>query len=99
MGYAVIFSAQSNRDLGAIVAFVAAYNPKSAEGLGNTLVDRALLLGTHPHLGASVHERPGVRRLVHKPWIVIYYRVDFERRTVEIARIWDARQNPEALRV
>jgi plasmid stabilization system protein ParE len=99
MGCAVIFSAQSNRDLGAIVAFVAAKNPEAAKRLGNALVDRALLLGAHPHLGAPVRNRPGVRRLAHKPWVVIYYRVDPAQKLVEIVRFWDARQNPEALRV
>ena len=99
MGCAVIFSAQSNRDLGAIVGFVAGKNPGAAERLGNALGDRALLLGAHPHLGAPVNNRPGVRRLAHKPWIVIYYRVDPERCLVEIVRFWDARQNPKTLRV
>ena len=99
MGCAVIFSAQSNRDLAAIVAYVAGNNPAAAGRLGNALVDRSLMLGAHPHLGAPVRNRPGVRRLAHKPWVVIYYRVDTERRTVEIARFWDARQNPDALRV
>lgn len=99
MGCAVIFSAQSNRDLGAIVAFVAEHNSEAAGRLGNAVVDRALMLGAHPHLGAPVRDRPGVRRLAHKPWVVIYYRVDLERRTVEIARFWDARQSPESLRL
>ncbi len=99
MGCAVIFSAQSNRDLGAIVAFVAAHSPGAAERIGEALVDRALLLGEYPLLGAHVRNRPGVRRLVHKPWIVIYYHFDHERRRVEIVRFWDARQNPEILRV
>lgn len=99
MGCAVIFSAQSNRDLGAIVAFVAGNNPAAAERLGNALVDRALMLGVHPSLGAPVSDRPGVRRLAHKPWIVIYYSVDPGRRTVEIVRFWDARQNPDSLRI
>lgn len=99
MDCAVIFSAQSNRDLGLIVAFVAGHNPEAAGRLGNALVDRALTLGSHPHLGAPVRDRPTLRRLAHKPWIVIYYRVDSERQTVEIIRFWDARQNPEALRV
>ena len=99
MGCAVIFSAQANRDLEAIVTFVAGHSPDAAGRLGNALVDRALLLGAHSHLGAPVHDRPGVRRLAHKPWIVIYYRVDPERQLVEIARFWDARQNPEALRL
>jgi len=99
LGCAVIYSAQSKRDLGAIVAFVAENSPAAADLLGNALVDRSLMLGIHPHLGAPVRDRLGVHRLVHKPWVVIYYRVDTERRTVGIARFWDARQNPDALRV
>ncbi len=99
MGCAVIFSAQANRDLGAIVAFVAEHNPAAAERLGYALVDRALLLGAWPHLGAPVRDRPGVRRLAHKPWVVIYYEVDAVRGVVEIARFWDARQNPDAFRM
>lgn len=99
MGCSVIFSAQSNRDLGAIVSFVAENNSEAAGRIGNALVDRALMLGEHPHLGAPVLDRPGVRRLFHRPWVVIYYRVDSVRQTVEIARFWDARQNPDSLRV
>jgi plasmid stabilization system protein ParE len=99
MGCSVIFSAQSNRDLGAIVTFVAQSNPVAAARLGNALVDLALMLGTHPQLGAPVLDRPGVRRLFHKPWVVIYYRLDSAKNSVEIARFWDARQNPESLRV
>jgi len=57
------------------------------------------MLGAHPHLGAPVLDRPGVRRLVHKPSVTIYYRVDTERPIVEIARFWDERQNPDALRL
>jgi len=40
MGCAVVFSAQFNRDLGAIVAFVAENSPAAADRLGNALVDR-----------------------------------------------------------
>lgn len=99
MGCAVIFSAQSNRDLGQVVAFLAAKNPRAAERLGHALVDHALTLGPLPHVGAPVRGRPDVRRIVHKPWFVIYYRVDVERSVVEIVRFWDARKNPDDLRL
>jgi plasmid stabilization system protein ParE len=52
-----------------------------------------------PHLGSPVNGRPNVRRILHKPWFLIYYRVDAGRQTVEIVRFWDARQNPDALRL
>lgn len=94
MGYPVVFSAQSNRDLGQIVRFLAQKNPAAAERLGHALVDRALFVGTMPHMGTPVHERSSVRRVIHRPWFLIYYRVDEAVRMVEIIRIWDARQNP-----
>jgi plasmid stabilization system protein ParE len=99
MGCAVIFSAQANRDLAAIVGFIAEDNPAAAQRLGNKLVDRALMLGPLPHLGSPVRERPGVRRLAHKPWVVIYYEVDAVHGVVEISRFWDARQNPDTFRL
>jgi plasmid stabilization system protein ParE len=72
MGYKVIFSAQSNRDLGRIVGFLAQKHPPSAERLGNALVDHALLLGVMPHVGAPLRDRPQVRRIFHRPWFLIY---------------------------
>jgi plasmid stabilization system protein ParE len=99
MAHAVIFSAQSNRDLGQIVVFLAGKNPTAAERLGEGLIEHALKLGALPYLGPAVRGRPDVRRILHKPWFVIYYRVDDERRTVEIVRFWDARQNPDELRL
>jgi plasmid stabilization system protein ParE len=94
VGHEVIFSAQSNRDLGKIVGFLAQKNLPAAERLGNALVDHAFSLSAMPRVGASVSERPQVRRLFHRPWFLIYYRVDDESRVVEIVRFWDVRQNP-----
>jgi plasmid stabilization system protein ParE len=97
MGYQVIFSTQSNRDLGRVVSFLAQKNPAAAERLGHAIVNHALSLGMMPHVGTLVRERPGMRRIPHQPWFLIYYRADDARQVVEIARIWDARQNPSAL--
>lgn len=94
MGYKVIFSTQSNRDLGQIVSFLAQKNPVAAGRLGHALVDRAISVGVTPHMGAPVHKRPHVRRIIYRPWFLIYYHVDDAAQVVEIARIWDARQNP-----
>jgi plasmid stabilization system protein ParE len=94
MGHKVIFSAQSNRDLGQIVGFLAQKNVAAAERLGNALVDHALLLSAMPRVGAPLHDRQQVRRLFHRPWFLIYYRIDEVFRVVEIIRFWDVRQNP-----
>jgi plasmid stabilization system protein ParE len=99
MGQAVIFSAQANRDLGDIVAFLALKNPPAAERLGHALVDRCISLGAMPRIGPSLHDRPEVRRIFHKPLFIIYYRISACDSVIEIARIWDARQNPETLRL
>ena len=94
MDYKVIFSTQANRDLGRVVIFLALKNQMAARRLGDALVDRALSVGAMPHMGASVRERPNVRRILHRPWFLIYYRIDDAARVVEIVRVWDARQNP-----
>jgi len=98
MGHAVIFSAQANRDLGEIVAFLAPKNSPAAERLGHALVDSCIALGTMPRIGPSLRDRPEVRRIFHKPWFIIYYRIVEVSSVIEIIRIWDGRQNPEALR-
>lgn len=94
MGYHVILSAQADRDLEQIVRFLAQKNPAAAEQLGHALLDDALSLTNFPRRGTPVHERGGYRRIVHQPWFLIYYRIDEAQRTIDVARIWDARQNP-----
>jgi len=99
MGHKVIFSAQSNRDLGQIVGFLAQKNSSTAERLGHALVERALSVSAMPRMGAPVRDRPHVRRIIHRPWFLVYYRIDDAAKVVEIVRIWDARQNPSGFRL
>lgn len=94
MGYQVIFSGHSHRDLEQIVRFLAQKNTAAAERLGHALVDHALSLGAMPRIGAPVRERPAVRRIFHRPWFLIYYQVDEAAQAVEILSIWDVRKNP-----
>ncbi len=83
------------RDLEEIVRFFAIRNPGAAERLGNALVDNALSLAGLPNRGLDFQERPGYRRMLNRPWFLIFYRIDEARRLVEVARIWDARQDPD----
>jgi len=94
MGYRVILAAQADRDLEQIVRFLAQKNPAAAERLGDALIEDALSLAHLPRRGGAVRNRPGYRRLVHRPWFLIFYRIDEARQMIEIARIWDARQDP-----
>jgi plasmid stabilization system protein ParE len=96
MDYRVMLSAQADRDLEDVVRFLAQKNSVAAERLGNALLDDALSLAHLPRRGGSVRGWPGYRRIVHPPWFLIFYRVDEARRLVEVARIWDARQDPAA---
>ena len=97
MGYRVILAAQADRDLEQIVRFLAQKNPEAAERLGYALLDDVLTLAHLPRRGGVVRDRPGYRRIVPRPWFLIFYRVDETRCLVEVARIWDARQHPAAL--
>lgn len=94
MGYHVILAAQADRDLEGIVRFLARKNAAAAERLGHALLDDAFSLAHLPARGVAVGDRPGYRRVLHRPWFLIYYRINEAQRLIEVARIWDARKNP-----
>lgn len=94
MGFKIIFSPESLEHLGEIVRYISKDNPDAALRFGMKMLDRAALLADFPELGRPYSKRPGVRRLVVKPY-VIYYRVRYEIRTVEVLRFWhSARRDP-----
>lgn len=97
MGYRVIFTARADRDLGDVVRFLARLSPAAAERLGYALWDDAMSLANLPRRGVAVPERPGYRRILHRPWFLIFYQIDEAARTVTIVRIWDARNDPNLL--
>jgi len=95
VGYKVIFAPRAIQRLQQVVSRIAQENPEAALRFGMRLVDHAELLAEFPELGAPYHKRPGVRRLSCKPYF-IYYRVQHERRTVEIMDYWHtAQREPE----
>ena len=72
MDYKVTFAAQADRDLFAIVCFLAERSSASAEKLGQALLDAALSLDKLPRRGTAVPGRPGVRKLIHMPHHLIF---------------------------
>ncbi len=97
MGCRVILSPQAIERLEEIVRYIARDNPDAAVRFGMRLIDRAQLLGSFPELGSPYRKRPGVRRLLCKPYF-IYYRVNADRQVVEVLDYWHtARQEPESL--
>jgi len=89
MGYKVIFAAQALEQLEQIIRFIAQDDPAAAERFGNYLVDRAELLADFPELGTPYRKRPGVRRVLCKPYF-IYYRLRREDQVIEIMDYWHA---------
>jgi plasmid stabilization system protein ParE len=63
--------------------------PGTAERFGMALLNHVDLLRSFPYVGSPVIGLPGVRQLVHTP-ILIYYRVNDDRRLVEVLHFWHA---------
>lgn len=90
MDYRVILSQPSLRDLGRIARYIAQDHPPAAERVGLALVDLAQSLATLPARGSLLRSRPGARRLVRDPYLVLY-RIDEARRVVNVLRFWHAK--------
>ncbi len=93
----VIFAPQAIADFEEIVRRIARDDPSTARGVGNALIDRAAILEHFPLLGSLYDKRPGVRKLVSRPYI-IFYRAKPEQGRVDILRYWHGtRGEPEIL--
>jgi plasmid stabilization system protein ParE len=99
MGWRVALNEQADLDLEHVVAFLAQRNPVAAERLGLKLVDTIFSLQQMPFRGVAVRGRPGYRRILHQPWFLIFYRINEAQQSIEIVRIWDARQDPSAFKL
>jgi plasmid stabilization system protein ParE len=98
MGWHVALTDEADADLGSVVAFLAQKNPAAAERIGFELVDLIFSLDQMPNRGAPVRKRPGLRKLAHRHYLVVY-RINETASLVEIVRIWDNRQDPARLRL
>ena len=97
MGCKIIFSPQAIEDLGAAVRFIGKKNPKAALRIGNALIDRVTILENFPLLGSPYAKRPGVRKLVSRPY-VIFYRFREKENVVDILRYWHGSRREPLLR-
>ena len=98
MGWQVALTEEADADLGEVVAFLAKKSPAAAERIGLELVALIFSLDQLPNRGAPVRKRPGLRKIAHRHYLIIYRVKEAENR-VEIVRIWDDRQDPARLRV
>ncbi len=97
MDYRVILSRPALRDLGEIARYIAGDSPTAAERVGLELLGLAESLTILPRRGGQLKARPGVRRLVHEPYLVTY-RIDETQRIVFILRFWHAKRDPQSWR-
>ena len=97
MGCKIIFSPQAITDLEAAVKFIAEENPEAAVHVGSALIDRVAILENFPLLGSVYSKRPGVRKLVSRPYL-IFYRFRERENVVDILRYWHGAQREPDLR-
>jgi addiction module RelE/StbE family toxin len=97
MGGKIIFSPQAVADLEAAVKFIAEENPEAAVRVGDALIDRVAILENFPLLGSVYPKRPGVRKLVSRPYL-IFYRFREKENVVDILRYWHGAQREPDLR-
>jgi plasmid stabilization system protein ParE len=98
MDYKVILGPLALADLEQIVRYIAANDPAAAERLSTRLLDQAETLCRLPHRGGPVRRRPGVLKLVLRPYL-IFYRVDDAAHRRDALRFWHGARDPRSLRL
>ena len=95
MDFQILYSEPALADLEEILFYSWSKFPETAERFGIALLNHVDLLRSFPYVGSLVTGQPGVRQLVHTP-ILIFYRGNGERKSVEILHFWhSARVRPE----
>ena len=95
MAFKIIYTEKALADLEAILDYILVGNPTAASRFGNDLLNHVDLLAEFSHIGSLVKRRPGMRKILHT-LVRVYYRIDEERRCIEILHFWHAaRQEPD----
>ncbi len=91
MDFQVLLSKEALSDLEGILGYIAQHNAEAAARVGDELLDAGLGLAVMPERGRVVPEfgRSELREIVLRSYRIIY-RVDAERKAVEIVRFWHA---------
>ena len=98
MDFQVNISQAALNDLEEIVAYISNDAPRAAQRLAIDLLRRAESLSAMPRRGKVLQARPGVRRLVRNPYLIIY-RIDEAAQTVHILRFWHHARDLRSLRL
>lgn len=98
MDYQVILSVPARSDLQNIVHYISLDDREQARRFGMFLIQQARSLGQFPERGRVVpeFEDKSIREIIVKDYRVVY-RVDREKRTIEIVRFWHTGRGTPAL--
>jgi len=97
MAYKLTWSPASRDDLHDIVSFISRDSTSRAETFAYRLIAESDKLQSFPEIGRVVPEysSPTIREIIVRSYRIVY-RVNHERKLVEIARVWHAaRGTPE----
>src|SRR4051794_26830241 len=97
MAYEIIWTESATADLEAIVRFIAAENPATAERVGLNILAHAEILGRFPSIGPAYPpgSRGRTREISYKSYR-LFYRVIEDLERIEILTVWHgARQEPD----
>jgi len=97
MGWKVVLSVRSQRDLQKIAESIAQDDPGAAERFGLGLIAKAESLASTPEKGVAMIERPGTRFFPLGSYLIIY-RLEARRQTVRILRFWHGARGTRPLR-
>ncbi len=86
MDFKVLYTEPALADLEALMRGSWERYPATSERFADSLLNHIDLLKDFPYVGAPVRGYAGVRQLVHSP-LRVYYRLDEEKRVVEILNI------------
>jgi plasmid stabilization system protein ParE len=89
--YKVILSPASIQSLVEVTAWIAKDNPQVAEKTGNELLDRVAILQRFPKAGSVYAANRKWRKLVSRPYVIVY-RIKADVRVVEILAFWHSAQ-------
>jgi plasmid stabilization system protein ParE len=95
MAFKILYHEEALADLKETFHWSREKHPQTTEQFANDLFDRIELLAALPYIGTALKGYPHVRRLLHSP-LYVYYRLNENRRTIEILHFWHcSRRDPQ----
>ena len=91
MAYELIWAPSARLDLKELASYIAESRPEASARFVESIFHTIEHLTTFPQSGRIVPEfnDPNIREVIRRPCRIVY-RIEAERQTIEIARIWHA---------